>query len=240
MSLPHFLVMTPPYPNRNDRPILVPIVRDGRKVVVTVTETTTRGPRGPYAKSADRRAQILAAALQLFSRRGFHGTSMREIATAAGISLSTLTHHFPAKEQVLLAVLQLRDEISPEPDDASTLAESVLAQARRNESVPGLVELYTLITAEATSPDHPAREWSAHRFAGLRATYRRHFETLAAAGRLAAGVSPTLAASWLVALWDGLQTQWLIAPDEIDVGAGLRDFFALVLIEAPDADSVRS
>lgn len=53
----------------------------------------------------DTRADILARALDLFSGRGFYGTSTRDIARAVGVRESALYHHFPSKEAILRELL---------------------------------------------------------------------------------------------------------------------------------------
>ncbi|WP_372873234.1 TetR/AcrR family transcriptional regulator [Shewanella sp.] len=50
---------------------------------------------------ADKRSQILNAALKLFNSQGFHGTSTASIAKAAGVATGTLFHHFATKEALL-------------------------------------------------------------------------------------------------------------------------------------------
>lgn len=50
-----------------------------------------------------RREAIITAARELFSRKGFHGTSMPDIAHAAGISTGLIYYIFPSKEDILLA-----------------------------------------------------------------------------------------------------------------------------------------
>src|SRR2546425_12699253 len=50
-----------------------------------------------------RRQDIITAARDLFSRKGFHGTSMPDIAHAAGISTGLIYYIFPSKEDILLA-----------------------------------------------------------------------------------------------------------------------------------------
>jgi AcrR family transcriptional regulator len=50
-----------------------------------------------------RREEIITAARDLFSRKGFHGTSMPDIAHAAGISTGLIYYIFPCKEDILLA-----------------------------------------------------------------------------------------------------------------------------------------
>lgn len=53
-----------------------------------------------------RRQEILDAALEVFSRRGYHGATMAEIATAAGLSRATLYAQFPTKEILLGELLK--------------------------------------------------------------------------------------------------------------------------------------
>jgi AcrR family transcriptional regulator len=45
--------------------------------------------------------QILLAALECFVERGYHGTTIRQIATRAGVSVPGLYHHFPSKLALL-------------------------------------------------------------------------------------------------------------------------------------------
>ena len=50
-----------------------------------------------------RREEIIAAADDLFSRKGFHGTTVPDIARAAGISTGLIYYFFPGKDDILLA-----------------------------------------------------------------------------------------------------------------------------------------
>jgi len=52
------------------------------------------------------RRRILEAALSLFARRGFHGTSVRDLAEVLEQQPSALYKHFPSKEHVLAALVQ--------------------------------------------------------------------------------------------------------------------------------------
>lgn len=49
---------------------------------------------------------ILDAAIELFSRHGFDGVSMRTIAMQAGVSKSNIYHHFKSKDDLYLAIMQ--------------------------------------------------------------------------------------------------------------------------------------
>ncbi|MBK8253621.1 MAG: TetR/AcrR family transcriptional regulator [Polyangiaceae bacterium] len=52
----------------------------------------------------DKRAQVLAAALELFAERGYHGTAVPEVAQKAGVGTGTLYRFFPTKEALVNVV----------------------------------------------------------------------------------------------------------------------------------------
>jgi AcrR family transcriptional regulator len=51
------------------------------------------------------------AAELLFARRGFHGTSVRDITGAAGVDLALVNYHFGSKKQLLAAVIERRGQV---------------------------------------------------------------------------------------------------------------------------------
>ena len=53
----------------------------------------------------ERRLQILAVAVKLFSQRGFRGTTTKEIAVSAGVSEAMVFRHFATKEELYAAIL---------------------------------------------------------------------------------------------------------------------------------------
>jgi AcrR family transcriptional regulator len=55
--------------------------------------------------------KLLDAAEKLFARRGFHGTSLREITGAAGVDLALVNYHFGSKKQLLETVLKRRGRV---------------------------------------------------------------------------------------------------------------------------------
>jgi AcrR family transcriptional regulator len=57
-------------------------------------------------KRRSRRDEILEIAVGLFAARGYHGVSMDDIGTAAGVTGPALYHHFAGKEAMLAAALQ--------------------------------------------------------------------------------------------------------------------------------------
>lgn len=56
-------------------------------------------------KGQQTRTLLLDAALQQFAANGYHGTSMRQIADAAGIAVGGIYNHFSSKEEMLTAVI---------------------------------------------------------------------------------------------------------------------------------------
>lgn len=57
------------------------------------------------SRSANTREQIIQAAHDLFIRHGYHGTSMRQIASAARVALGGIYNHFASKDEIFVAVL---------------------------------------------------------------------------------------------------------------------------------------
>jgi AcrR family transcriptional regulator len=62
-------------------------------------------PRRPRRASADRRADVLAAARRLFAASGFHATGTRELAAAADVNDALIYRYFPSKEAILSALV---------------------------------------------------------------------------------------------------------------------------------------
>ncbi|MFM2077074.1 MAG: hypothetical protein RJA49_964 [Actinomycetota bacterium] len=162
----------------------------------------------------------------MFGEVGYRGATLREIAARCGISHTGLLHHFANKEALLVAVLQHRDEVDRErlrADDSGvdTLRRMVDLVAF-NATRRGIVELFTVLSSEATSADHPAHDWFVQRYrASLRAT-TRSFQRARDEGALRAGVDPGVAAAQLTALMDGLQVQWLLDDGATDMVAAVR------------------
>lgn len=60
------------------------------------------------AQVVDKKHQLVSAAFQLFYQRGVHQVGINEVLSTAGVAKKTLYHHFPAKQELLLAVLEQR------------------------------------------------------------------------------------------------------------------------------------
>jgi AcrR family transcriptional regulator len=115
------------------------------------------------SSNADRRSQILEAALVCFAKRGFHQTSMHDISSEAGISVGLIYRYFENKEAVISAMADRhKEEISEVLErarHAPTLLESleILFTAHCCEDAPQLVSAFVVdLYAEASRNQHLA------------------------------------------------------------------------------------
>jgi TetR/AcrR family transcriptional regulator len=84
----------------------------------------------PHRMSAtDRQRQLLETALHVFSRKGFKGSTTKEIASAAGITEAIIFQHFPSKEALYSAVL----ELNLDTDDEQKWIEEILDFMERKD-----------------------------------------------------------------------------------------------------------
>ncbi|MFI2294236.1 TetR/AcrR family transcriptional regulator [Isoptericola sp. NPDC019571] len=198
-------------------------------------------PRRGYAKGRAKREEILQAAIGMFGEVGYHGASLREIASRVGISHPGLLHHFPTKAALLEAVLEHRDavdfaDIDTDLAQGRSLFEAIVRLVERNALRRPVVEVFAGLAAEATSTDHPAHDFFAARYRDTVSRMRGELERLGDAGRLRDGVDPAVAACTLVALMDGLQIQWLYSLDgpraqRVDMAADLRAYLGLIVVD---------
>src|SRR4051794_31831389 len=68
-------------------------------------------PARATGSGADARERILAAAYELFSRRGIRAVGIDAIITESGVARMTLYRHFASKDELVLAFLQRREEL---------------------------------------------------------------------------------------------------------------------------------
>ena len=63
--------------------------------------------RGRRGGTADSRDEILNAAKQLFAEQGFEGTSLRQVARAAGVDPAMIHHFFNGKDELFALSVEL-------------------------------------------------------------------------------------------------------------------------------------
>ncbi|MHA7986314.1 TetR/AcrR family transcriptional regulator [Rathayibacter sp. CAU 1779] len=191
-----------------------------------------------YASGRARRERIIQVATELFGRVGFNGATMLEIAAECGISRAGLSHHFPTKESLLEAVLEERDREDRERfrrngsggSDGLGILRGMVALAAHNTAVPGLIGLYAVLSAEAGEASHPAHQYFIERYERIRSGTARALRRAKDAGHLVDDVDVDATAIELTALMDGLQVQWLLDPESVDMPAIVQRRIEEVLV----------
>ncbi|WP_203920149.1 TetR/AcrR family transcriptional regulator [Rugosimonospora africana] len=199
--------------------------------------------RNPRKQTAKTREDILDAALTTFGNRGYTNGSLVEIADQVGMTHAGVLHHFGSKDQLLLAVLKHRDLASSRDlEDANlprgaALFAHLRQTAQLNAGQPGLVQAYAVLSAESVTDEHPAKEWFRQRYEGLRASVREALRDEWGSDGDPDPDSVEAAAAAVLAVMDGLQVQWLLAPDEVDLAQASA--FAIDAIVAATVDRRR-
>lgn len=192
-----------------------------------MTEQAQAGAPGrrSYPKGVRRRQQILDSAIALLAQRGVDRASLRTMGDAIGVSHTALRHYFSSRDELLVEAYRTHEAqaaaAAPPAADESAVG-VIIEAAERNRSIPGLVELYATLTTDALQEQHAVtREFVRGRFQTLRGELAARIESGQRAGRIAAGIDPADAAALVIAASDGLQIQWLLDPDAVDVGRSL-------------------
>jgi hypothetical protein len=103
---------------------------------------------------------------------------------------------------------------------------------RHNADVPGLVQLYTRLSGEATDPEHPAHAYFVERQLLIRSRFAEIIRDMQAEGTAPANLDPERTGTVLVALTDGLQTQWMLDP-ELDMADHIAYLWQLITRQEP-------
>jgi len=82
--------------------------------------------------AALRRAQILDAATKVFAQRGFHRTTIRDVAKAAGVADGTIYNYFENKPALLLGILNRLNETERREDDLAQVVDTDMRSFMRH------------------------------------------------------------------------------------------------------------
>lgn len=194
-------------------------------------------PKGNQEQTAVRKFEILEAAYQFFSKNGYNNTSLADIGAACGVTASAIVHHFNSKAELLEAVLELRDKNRIQGDLANLSGLPIqffaawLSLVEISETEPGLVELFSHLSAEATNSDHPAHDYFSNRYQRVVAMTTHAFESAANNGLLASSAAPEKLAVAMIALVNGAQQAWLYDKTQL-IEDALNLFLASIFTEA--------
>ncbi|MBE7955848.1 TetR/AcrR family transcriptional regulator [Microbacterium oxydans] len=198
----------------------------------------------------EKREQILKAAIEIFGNKGSTNGTLADVAEQVGITHAGVLHHFGSKQKLLLEVLAYRDR-----DDVAGLAQKhipggpelflhLVRTAFTNEKRPGIVQAYTVLSAESVTDEHPSRPFFEERYTTLRREVTAAFHDLCAQEGVRDPDSVAAASAAILAVMDGLQLQWLLHPGAIELGAtsefAIRAIVNAVLHPGPDLTTYTS
>lgn len=197
-------------------------------------------PRRNYAVGLERRELILETATTEFASHGYRGTAIAQIADKVGLTQAGLLHYFRSKPELLIAVLERRDE--QDIDNLKLLdftqpwgrgveaLNRLVSLMELNSKRHGIVQLFTVITGESVTDSHPAKAWAQERYAMVRGSILTSLQLGVEDGTVRADADLEEAATKVVAVMDGLQIQWLHDPS-IDMVGIFRRYVETVSAE---------
>jgi AcrR family transcriptional regulator len=180
------------------------------------------------------RGKIIQSAIEAFAQKGFRGAKMAAIAKAAHLTEPGLLHHFPSKTHLLMEVLKERDRVDSErmratlQKNGNHFLEAGIELVEHNQTVPGLVQLFNLLVAESIAPDHPAHEFFIERYQREREHWVQALVQAQQAGEVRSDISHETMVILIFAMLDGLQVQWLLEPEKIDMARFFGEFVQLL------------
>ncbi|WAA66560.1 TetR/AcrR family transcriptional regulator [Microbacterium oxydans] len=184
-----------------------------------------------------KREQILKAAVEIFGNKGSTNGTLADVAEQVGITHAGVLHHFGSKQKLLLEVLAYRDQsdvaglAKKHIPDGPELFLHLVRTAFANEKRPGIVQAYTVLSAESVTDDHPARGFFEDRYTTLRREVSAAFHELCVQEGVSDPDTIADAAAAILAVMDGLQMQWLLHPDTIELG-GASEFAIQAIVNA--------
>ena len=177
--------------------------------------------------------------METFGSRGYYNGSLVEIADKVGITHAGVLHHFGSKDQLLIEVLEYRDRAGVEHlrghqmPTGLDLFRHLIATAGANMERPGIVQTYTVLSAESVTDAHPGQAWFQGRFSGLRAILTDALAQVCGPENVRPAAELEAAAEAIIAVMDGLQIQWLLDPDAVDLAGSTAFAIEAILAAVP-------
>jgi AcrR family transcriptional regulator len=207
--------------------------------------TKAETKKKPKRTRRNRRVEILEATTGLLAEYGFQGMSLAMVAEKVGLTEPGVLHYFPNKVALLQGVLDYRDEIDVdkyasvidvEKDEVDDLFNSISEVVQENEKIPELLQLFTVLVSESIRQDQPSHNFFVDRYRRGRKIYKTEFTELLKTP-IRSDVDAETLAPLVMAMMDGLQIQWLLDPENVDLQASFNLFAQMVssyLKEQPD------
>ena len=179
-------------------------------------DSRARQPRGQARKD-----QIMAEAIEMLSTRGFRGTSIAELADRVSMTHPGLLYYFGTKERLLEEVVGQREAseqagyLGHLGDDPSLFRLDEVARFVLDTAV--LTRLYVVLAAENLDEGDPLHEFFVSRYERARDFVADVLKKDQARGEVRADVDLTQIGIEVIATLMGLEIQWLMDPEQIDL-----------------------
>jgi AcrR family transcriptional regulator len=172
-----------------------------------------------------RRQQILDAAVELFSAKGYRGTGVAALAERVGMTATGLLYYFGSKERLLQEVMAERSRQDPIPLVPELRLADLRNLGRHNEERGVLTRLYLVLAIEALEDDAPLHDFFVDRFDLSRSFFATLVRAEQEQGTLRADVDAEQVAREILATVLGLEVQWFMDPDHFDYPAAVEAYF---------------
>lgn len=201
-----------------------------RQVGPKDASSSRRGRHRGTERGDSRRQELLQVASELFAEHGYRDTSIADIAQRVGITQQALLYYFGSKPALLDAVIDARDGA------AVAFAEELAAiggldavraiprSAQRNIADPNLVRLFAVLVAENLPREAVAHDHFVARYRSLRRLVTELITQGQRDGVFRRDIDASLKAAEVIAVIDGLNTQWLLDPEDVDIVAVTEQF----------------
>jgi AcrR family transcriptional regulator len=178
-----------------------------------------------------RRQQIIEAAIELFSVRGYRGTDIADVAEQVGMTATGLMYYFGSKERLLQeAVAEHERAEAIEGYDELTLAD-LRDIGRHGGRNPVLTRLYVMLGAESLDPAQPLNQLFISRYEQVRAAYQGILERDRQRGLIRDDIDLHQIATEILSMSMGTEIQWLADPNSVDVAAVLDAYISRLVRE---------
>ncbi|WP_028563693.1 TetR/AcrR family transcriptional regulator [Paenibacillus pinihumi] len=162
------------------------------------------------------------AALDLFARKGYHGTKISDVVKAAGVSQGTFYWHFQSKEQLTLDLIEEgKDKLIQVIQQgyrkhAGTLDDMVNSSARLLTDLFAFADqnrnLMALLLMKGQGADQPVREAVSQTWITFEEAFKSNIERATELDMLPRTEDLALRANILVCLISGVLSKWLFGP----------------------------
>lgn len=194
-----------------------------------------KAPRSRKEQGEQTRRAIINAAVELYAESGFRGTGLMAIGERAGVHHATVLYHYKSSRELLLAVLQERDRRFLElsggilQDGGLEALRNFPLLARFNVKHRVWAKLFAVLQVENLDPDAEAHEYFVARRNDARQLTIDLLRTAKKRGEIRGDVDEVATADTILAFTAGINVQYFLDPEHVDVVAAYERFGAMLI-----------